>query len=292
MQCTKPIWITVASKKGSGRILESVQVPCGKCMSCRIAYAREWSMRLMNESEFHDHSTFITLTYNPTCVPKNGSLDKTHFQLFMKRLRKHLEPQKIKYFAAGEYGDEGRPHYHAIIFGLNLASLDTFIAGRSKGQNIIASHVLERLWPYGFNSVGTVTYDSCRYVADYIQKKYSGKLEYETYKSKGLETPFKLASNGIGERFALENADYIRENLGMTMRGTQQGLPRYYRKVLGITQEQIAEKAKEKSAEYLETLDKKSKKLGYTPGEVDFSLRKNRDLTARGMSKLVKKGNL
>lgn len=41
----------------------------------------------------------------------------------MKRLRKYLEPVKVRFFACGEYGDNTyRPHYHLILFGCDFRS--------------------------------------------------------------------------------------------------------------------------------------------------------------------------
>lgn len=95
-----------------------LQVPCGKCIGCRLERSRQWAIRCMHEASLYEDNCFITLTYNDDHLPSNGSLDKTHFQKFLKRLRKSIYPQKLRYYHCGEYGDEGgRPHYHAIIFG-------------------------------------------------------------------------------------------------------------------------------------------------------------------------------
>lgn len=99
------------------------QFGCGQCLPCRINHKRTWTMRLYLEFlEWHDKglpAAFITLTYNPKSHPTDGSLNKRHLQLFLKRLRKALEPHEIRYYAVGEYGEKTwRPHYHLIIFGI------------------------------------------------------------------------------------------------------------------------------------------------------------------------------
>jgi hypothetical protein len=54
-------------------------------------------------------------------LPADGSLDVSHFQKFMKRLRDRIKPLKIRFFHCGEYGDlTRRPHYHALIFGYDF----------------------------------------------------------------------------------------------------------------------------------------------------------------------------
>jgi len=67
----------------------------------------------MHEAKYHEQKAFLTLTYDDLHLPDNGSLDKTHYQKFMKRLRKELNPsgtkpedyKKLRYFMCGEYGD-------------------------------------------------------------------------------------------------------------------------------------------------------------------------------------------
>nr|WAE43366.1 MAG: replication initiator protein [Microviridae sp.] len=207
----------------------SIYVPCGRCTSCRVTHARMWSVRLLHESSYYDHSIFATFTYDNGHLPLNNSLNKAEFQRFMKRLRKQVN-EPIKYYACGEYGDQlNRPHYHAIIFGM------------SQKQKIL----ITAAWQMGFVYLGNVTIKSCRYVAQYIDKKYNGSLGEQVYTNKGLEKPFQLQSKGLGLRFAQENADYLKSNLGCTVNGSQVGIPRYYRKKLDIDVEQFAIKSKE-----------------------------------------------
>ena len=125
MQCTSPIRLY----KGVNSLVypDGLVVPCGKCLSCRIAKRREWTMRLWHELPYHQSSIFLTLTYDDDNLPPNASLSKSDLQKFFKRLRKDLSyvDRKIKYFAAGEYGPKtNRPHYHAIVFGLSLQGDD------------------------------------------------------------------------------------------------------------------------------------------------------------------------
>lgn len=43
----------------------------------------------------------------------------------MKVVRRRFPDDRIRFFAAGEYGDKTfRPHYHAILFGLHLHDLE------------------------------------------------------------------------------------------------------------------------------------------------------------------------
>lgn len=199
-----------------------MRVPCGKCAACRIARSREWAVRMVHEASTHEENVFLTLTYNNDNLPSDNSLSKRDFQLFMKRLRKNIECLRIKYYACGEYGEQtGRPHYHAIVFGLGMSYRE----------------LIQEVWPHGFVYVGTVTYDSARYVADYIQKKYSGLLAQEVYGNR--ERPFQLQSKGIGQSYMEENQKQILQQLKCTINGVNHGLPRYYKKKLGIDAEML-----------------------------------------------------
>ena len=53
-----------------------------------------------------------------------------------------------------------------------------------------------RDWDKGFVSVGTVTADSCGYVAGYVRKKLTGPMAEEVYN--GRVPPFQLQSQGLG----------------------------------------------------------------------------------------------
>ena len=100
--------------------LANKRFPCGQCMACRLNKQREKAMRIGHELQYHKESVFITLTYDPEHLPENGSLVKSDVQKFLKRLRKRLGVERVRYFLCGEYGELGnRPHYHLIVFGLS-----------------------------------------------------------------------------------------------------------------------------------------------------------------------------
>lgn len=158
-----------------------ISLACGQCQGCRVARSRDWAMRCMHELQSHTESCFITLTYDDAHLPHRGTLVKKHFQDFMKRLRRHLGGKKIKYYMCGEYGDvNGRPHYHAIIFGHDF--MDKHPIRRVRGHTYYISPDLRRLWPCGLHVIGEVTYESCAYVARYILKKVVGKEQWRHYK--------------------------------------------------------------------------------------------------------------
>lgn len=211
--------------------ITSTLVPCGQCGSCRMNYAREWANRLMLEYEMHDPDTcfFVTLTYdneniNDHClrfaIDKNTgealldkpvwSLNPKDLQKFMKRLRDRLgydDDHKIRFYACGEYGEgdrhEGkstfRPHYHLILFNLRLPSDDlTFYKKSPLGYNYCNSRLLSDVWPYGFNIVAPVTWESCCYVSRYVLKKAIGDDIVDLYDEANLQKPFVRMSRSPG----------------------------------------------------------------------------------------------
>nr|QJB18786.1 MAG: replication initiator protein [Microvirus sp.] len=234
MQCTKPIRIF----KGLSRLEypDGLEVPCGKCLGCRIKKRKEWSTRMLHELGSHNKSCFITLTYNNENIPPNASLDKAELQKFFKRLRKNIYPDKIRYFACGEYGDiNQRPHYHAIIFGLGLNAMDI--------NNIEIS------WQKGNIDYGLAEPDSINYVAQYIDKKFTGEKADEEYKFKNREPVFRILSLGLGREYADTHMEQMQHMGHLTVRGIKTSIPRYYINRLGLDLNLIRLKAYEKECD-------------------------------------------
>lgn len=258
MNCINPLRIT--KNLNPSEFPEGLLVPCGKCTLCRIARRREWCLRLMHEYFYWDDTMFLTLTYNDENLyykdARNKyddvylrygfrfpSLNKKHLKDFFKRIRERIYPRKLKHYSCGEYGDETeRPHYHSIIFGLGL--------------NISDIRIIIECWPYcdwdnpsiRKGAFGTVTPDSIRYVAQYIDKKMYGLKASQEYTNKNRNPVFKVQSNGIGKQYCLDNAEQIKYMCKITLNGVTYCLPRYYINLLGLNPEKIRQKAYEKEA--------------------------------------------
>lgn len=145
------------------------EFPCQKCIGCRIDRSRDWAIRAVHEASMHDLNCFLTLTYANEHLPQDFSLDITAYQQFLKRLRSHVG-SPIKFFGCGEYGDQDdRPHYHFLIFGWRPSDLK--LHTEKNGIKTYTSEKLGKLWPYGFNTVGELTYKTAAYCARYILKK-------------------------------------------------------------------------------------------------------------------------
>lgn len=271
---------------------EVIQIPCRKCLGCRIQKSKEWAIRCMHEHQMHEEGSFITLTFNEESLHAREnpwSLDHQDFQKFAKRLRKYIwsnivpchikqkimlnnellktepkvtnkcinmqnrvkeliKPYKLKYYMCGEYGEENaRPHYHAILFGIDFSDKELWKI--VNGQRIYVSAVLQKLWPYGFSTIGSVTFESAAYVSRYIMKKQYGDIAEEHYTCIDQETgeiipkkpEYQASSNrkAIGrtwfEKYWQEAypKDYV------TFQGRKFGLPKYYDKLLKEKDEDI-----------------------------------------------------
>jgi len=130
---------------------------------------RAWAARIMHEASLYLWNSFGTFTYSDDKYPAEG-LNKKHLQDFWKRLRKQISPRKIRYFAAGEYGDKsGRAHYHAIIF--NYWPKDAKHYKDTDYGALYNSDSLANCWGHGHVVVAKVEYKSASYVASYTTKK-------------------------------------------------------------------------------------------------------------------------
>ncbi|AZL82677.1 replication initiator protein [Apis mellifera associated microvirus 3] len=160
-------------------IREALEVPCGQCIGCRLERSRQWAIRCIHEAQLHEKNCFITLTYAPEHLPNPPTLVLSHWQKFMKRLRKRYG-SKIRFFHCGEYGEKfRRPHYHACLFNHDFP--DKKLWKVVNGQNYYISEQLNELWPFGFSTIGEVTFESAAYVARYILKKQTGDGAHDYY---------------------------------------------------------------------------------------------------------------
>lgn len=81
-----------------------LQIPCGRCIGCRLVRQRTWAIRCMHEAKMHSEpSSFVTLTYGksgPSLVPKD-------FTEFMYRVRYRLGPTRFTRAVSMESRDCG-----------------------------------------------------------------------------------------------------------------------------------------------------------------------------------------
>lgn len=221
----------------TGEYFEPFLIPCGKCINCRLDYARNWANRCLLESMEWKDNWFITLTYDDskggltygegdllTLVPK-------HFTDFMKRLRAHFSERGhdgVRFYMCGEYGDRTlRPHYHALVFNLPLDDLKEY-SRSSLGDTYYNSPTLDKLWGFGYVVIGELTVQSASYVARYVQKK-AGKSVLD-YAAEGITPEYVRMSRrpGIAANYFQDNFDKIYQDDKLYLPGGKiQGVPRY-----------------------------------------------------------------
>lgn len=228
MPCYHPLngWMAKGKKSGKkhqvvfeqskANLDQPIQVPCGQCIGCKLERSRQWAMRCVDESTLHDSNCFITLTYSDENLPHDHSLDKTHWQLFMKKFRERISPRKIRFFMCGEYGETcencgrskifhepyqkqyqalqelgeqcdywspslGRPHYHACIFGYDFPDRELLYVDKETKIPVYTSALLEDIWDMGQCTIGELNWETAAYTARYCTKKITGELEEDHY---------------------------------------------------------------------------------------------------------------
>lgn len=232
--------------------LFQVTVPCGQCIGCRLERSRQWAVRCVHEASLYDDNCFITLTYSEDYVPRDGSLDVSHFQKFMKRLRKRFG-EGIRFYHCGEYGSQfGRPHYHAILFNFDFK--DKVLWQERNGEKLYRSTSLEELWPFGHSSVGTVTFDSAAYVSRYIMKKVLGDNADEHYIRVDIDTGecFQIKPEyttmsrrpGIGKGWYDVYGSDVYPRDEVVLRGKKMKPPKYYDGLYELTDSHDYERLK------------------------------------------------
>lgn len=187
-------------------LCDPLEIPCGSCVGCRMAHAKEWAVRCALERSYYPPGDcyFLTLTYDNAHLPKDRQLNKRDLQLFWKRLRR--AGYNFRYFACGEYGEHyGRCHFHAIVFGLHLDDLRFFsLSGRK--ASLFTSKAIDDAWPNGLAVLGYADSASIAYTAGYVEKKQNDP-NWNSYQVK----PFVVMSRkpAIGTRYLIEHQDSI-----------------------------------------------------------------------------------
>lgn len=262
MRCTRPRTVgfrsdgkTISwSPKNYSKEFATFQLPCGKCIECRLEYARNWAIRCVHESKMHPQNSFITLTYSDEKLT-SPKLQYRDFQLFAMRLRSKIradlrkkigkinwsqmdlsekkaiyDANQIGIFVTGEYGDKTkRPHWHAIIF--NWQPPDPVPKYRShRGDQVWSSESLTKLWGHGIAEFGSVTFHSAGYCARYAAKKLSHGSDND---HDFHPISKKSTRHAIGKKF-LEKyyEDVFNHGYIILPDGTQTTIPRYYEKWL------------------------------------------------------------
>lgn len=216
-------------------------VPCGKCHECLASRRNAWSFRLFHEMQNANSACFVTLTYGVNekegfgkdpPLSSNGlyTLDKTDFQLFMKRLRKkqkryygrygeqQADYRPLKYYVVGEYGTNfQRPHYHVILYNLCSYLMDRSLK------------VSKEIWQHGNVDIARSNIASINYVVSYCMKG-TWKPECDM---DDRQPEYANQSNGLGITYLTPNIWEMHvDRLDATVThpsGFKIPMPRYYK---------------------------------------------------------------
>lgn len=246
---------------------DNLYVPCGKCPNCRSRLRFDLSTRIFFETAFAKSAFFITLTYNDESLPlsKEGkpAFDKIQVQDFMKRIRRKLEPCRLRFFLTCEFGDGedaqkylkqygtefGRSHYHAV-----------FICDHKLKLREMRDYV-QAAWPFGHSCVSSCSMARIQYATQYALKDED--YLYKKYEEGDPCKPFRLFSlkPGLGAGFGVDEKpiiEFLNEYLyndgihfrdRLTVAGHQRGIPRYWKDRIDPS---ISEELKEKGKSFLD----------------------------------------
>lgn len=172
--------------------IEELFVPCGKCIECLMQKSTDIAVRGILEYRKWNkdfQGSFITLTYNEKYLPKNRSLKKQDYIVFLRELRRYIKKEQnrtgIRILGCGEYGTlKGRPHYHLVIFNWipNDLKIDNSCTSKSK-YTLYKSKILSKLWGKGRVVIGKASENTVGYVAGYTTKK---GFKLNKYNKKGI----------------------------------------------------------------------------------------------------------
>lgn len=291
-------------------IYKYIEIPCGKCIDCRLKYSREWADRCMLEANKHKDNYFLTLTYDDYNMPlkslvdnetgeifHHGNLDKQALPKFFKKLRRHYEynynHEGIRFYACGEYGSTtDRPHYHAIIFNLPIYDLVEFTKTKT-GDTLYLSETLSKIWGNGHIMIGKVTWDTCAYTARYIMKKQKGDTAGKVLLSNGkyadLQCEFTNMSRspGIAREYYEENKDNIYKNDEIILPGDKKARvvkpSKYYDRLYDLENPEYMKLLKEKRKESAERAEK------ITLSKTNLSKKEYLELKERNKKEAVKR---
>lgn len=158
--CITPSYIWV--ERGPKNVQQPVA--CGLCWRCRSNRVSDYVGRSLCEASFAKSTCAITLTYAPRDDLADKVITPSHFQDFIRSLRKR--GHDIRYLVVGEYGEmRGRAHFHALLF---------FRGEPLQIPNKINTHI--DAWPHGHVFADWDADDKAvRYICKYLLK---GKSEW------------------------------------------------------------------------------------------------------------------
>lgn len=198
---------------------------CGKCLSCRKKKAYELAARCVLHASLYTHNCFLTLTYDEKKDGYHNEFNYSDIQKFKKRLRAHcarVHNKRIEVFNVHEYGKNGKKHWHLIVFNHDFP--DKSLYTMRSGIPLYTSKDLEKLWPYGFNTVGDVSEASAMYQAQYMEKDFKNFNTHNDKKSHSKHS-------GLGRPYFEKHYRQILSLGFVPFNGRKLPLPRYFERL-------------------------------------------------------------
>lgn len=265
--CTRPITAYAGRKGGPllfsrppGHSGRTVQVPCGKCLNCRLADCAMWGFRLMCEARMWEFSGFLTFTQDDEHCDPWSSVSKREVQLLNKRARERGLWGRS--WNVGEYGTTtGRAHYHIGAFNLRASDWRPLMKNE-RGDQLFESPELTALWGRGHVACAELAPGNARYLASHgirskcFRERSSDDWVVPETGEVIVRTPaFRTMSNrpGIGalylDRYGQELLDH---GVYRGRDGAKSPIPAYFLDVLERRGPEVAARVAELRAERLE----------------------------------------
>lgn len=192
----------------SNKYKRSFYKTCGVCQSCKIRDTMFYSALCEYEHKKHGVASFLTLTYDDFHISdllrfnqnneQVATLSRFHFGSFLQDLKYYLNynnlfnPENLhkdfSYLYVGEYGGNGqkfdRPHFHALLFGLD---------------HVVLKKIIPLIWQNGIYTSDPILNGGIRYVLKYVEKNLKGQLAKMIYDDNNIERPFMRHSNYFGQ---------------------------------------------------------------------------------------------
>lgn len=175
-------------------------------------------------------------------------------------MRKHYGP--MRFLMCGELGENRtNPHYHAVIFGLEVNDLILFTKNQ-RGDAVYTSPTIEKIWGRGFITIGEVNKTTCSYTAGYLLKdagitheKNREYVDNQTGEILIRKKPYISMSTkpGIGKDWYDKFKTDVFPHDYCIYKGKKVATPNYYRKQLEKANPELFELLREKREAVIHT---------------------------------------
>lgn len=189
-RCSNPYELRFQPSRSLTQGYVDLVTPCRNCQHCLRRRARFWAAKAGVEYARAERTWFATYTFGPQVranlyAPLQGVTDAAerrarliqasggYLSRYLKKVRKSLSGQSLRYLAVPELHKDGTPHWHAL--------LHTHASWRS----------LAKPWAYGFSKINLVEHGvrEIRYVTKYLAKDKLGRVRASlSYGSKRSES--------------------------------------------------------------------------------------------------------